>query len=91
MQNGRNDLAQLDELLEELSGETEAQCELLREHLETARVYLVGAMPTEYALNLTLAREVLNCVADQNLRRRLEDFIATSHKNPIPSHSGVAS
>ncbi|MCU1335104.1 MAG: hypothetical protein JWO19_685 [Bryobacterales bacterium] len=69
------DLVRLDQLLEELSQETEAQCELLREHLESARTYLVGSMPTEYALSLKMAGEASNCVSDRNLRTRIENFI----------------
>ena len=69
------DLAELDNLLDELTGETEAQCELLREHLEGARAYLVGAMPTEYALSLRMADEALNCVSNRHLRARIEHFI----------------
>jgi len=69
------DLAELDDLLDELTGETEAQCELLREHLEGARAYLVGSMPTEYALSLRMADEALNCVSNRNLRARIEHFI----------------
>jgi len=69
------DLARLDAILEELSKETEAQCELLREHLESARASLVGSMPAEYALNLNMAGEALNCIADPKLRERIQDFI----------------
>jgi glutamate synthase domain-containing protein 3 len=68
------DLAQLGHLIEELSNETEAQCELLREHLESARISLVGAMPAEYALSMQLAREAANCITDHDLRRRIEKF-----------------
>jgi hypothetical protein len=69
------ELAQLDGFLSELAKETEAQCELLREHLETARAYLIGAMPAEYRFNLKLAGETLNGVEDKNLRDRLRRFI----------------
>ena len=41
------DVAQLNELLEALGKGAEGQCEPLREHLESARVYLVGLMPAE--------------------------------------------
>ena len=68
-------LGRLDEFLEELGAETEAQCELLREHLESARTYLVGSMPAEFDLSLRMARESLNCVSNQELRSRLEHFI----------------
>jgi hypothetical protein len=70
-----NEITRLDGLLDELGNETGAQCELLREHLENARVYLAGLMPDEYALNLKMAEEVLNCVSDENLRRRIQAFI----------------
>lgn len=69
------DLAELDKLLDGLSGESEAQCELLREHLEGARTYLLGSMPTEYALSLRMADESLNCVSNRSLRARIEHFI----------------
>jgi len=70
-----SELTLLDELLSELAAETEAHCDLLREHLETARQYLVGAMPAEYRLNLKLAREILNCISDENLRFKMDRFI----------------
>jgi hypothetical protein len=70
-----DDIARLDGLLDELGKETEAQCEVLREHLESARLYLVGLMPAEYAFSLKMAEEALNCVSDHNLRKRIEDFI----------------
>jgi hypothetical protein len=70
-----NEITRLDGLLDELGNETEAQCEVLREHLESARVYLVGLMPAEYALSLKMAEEVLNCVSDHNLRTRIQAFI----------------
>jgi hypothetical protein len=69
------ELAQLDGFLSELAKETEAQCELLREHLESARAYLVGAMPAEYRFNLKLAGETLDGVEDKDLRDRLRGFI----------------
>jgi hypothetical protein len=48
---------------------------LLREHLESARVYLVGLIPEEYAFSLKMAEEALNCLSDHDLRERIEDFI----------------
>ncbi len=69
------DLNRLDGFLEDLGAETEAQCELLREHLESARTYLVGSMPAEFELSLQMAREGLNCVSNQELRSNLEEFI----------------
>lgn len=80
------DLSRLDEFLEDLGAETEAQCELLREHLEAARTYLVGSMPAEYELSLQMAREALNCVSNQELRLNLENFIH-SHSTKGSSHA----
>jgi glutamate synthase domain-containing protein 3 len=74
------DLAQLDGLLKALGEETDSQCKLLREHLESARVYLVGLMPAEYALSLKMADEALSGIADHNLRARVEDFIRGAEK-----------
>jgi hypothetical protein len=74
------ELAQLDGFLSELAKETEAQCELLREHLESAREYLLGAMRVEYRFNLKLAGETLNGVVDQDLRDRLRAFIQREMK-----------
>ena len=68
-------LTKLDELMSDLAAANEAQCELLREHLEGARVYLVGCMPVEYRLSLELAEEALNCVTNDELRQRIESFI----------------
>ena len=74
------DLAQLDGLLQALGKETGSQCELLREHLESARVYLVGLMPAEYALSLRMAEQALSGVADHKLHARIEDFIRGAEK-----------
>jgi hypothetical protein len=85
----KDDIARLDGLLDELGKETEAQCEVLREHLESARVYLVGLMPAEYAVSLKLAEEVLNCVSNNNLRKRIEAFIrGDSFMGPDPFSKG---
>lgn len=70
-----SELARLDGFLSELAKETEAHCDLLREHLESAREYLLGAMPAEYRFNLKLAGETLNGITDENLRDRLRRFI----------------
>ena len=69
------DLARLDEILKQLDKGTEDDCDLLREHLQSARASLVGSMPAEYALSLNMAGEALNCVSDETLRTRIQDFI----------------
>lgn len=68
-------LTRLDELINEISSPAESECELLREHLETARTYLQGAMPDEYLLSLRLANETLNCISDERRRTRAGELI----------------
>ena len=79
------DVFQLDGLLEELGKEGGVQCEALREHLESARIYLMGLMPAEYALSLQLAGEALSCVSNVDLRARIEEFI---HGTEGRQHAG---
>jgi len=69
------DLARLDEILEQLDPDKQSDCELLREHLQSARASLVGSMPAEYALSLNMAADSLNCISDQTLRARIQNFI----------------
>ena len=81
------DLAELDHLIEELSHETEAPCELIREHLESARISLVGAMPAEYAFCMKLAREAANRITDHDLRTRIEKFTEHASRRDRSSRS----
>jgi hypothetical protein len=69
------DLARLDEILKQLDQGTAGHCDLLREHLQSARTSLLGSLPAEYALSLNMAADALNCVSDQALRTRIQDFI----------------
>ena len=80
-----DEIARLDRLLDELSKdevsrdelgqESPTKCGFLREHLESARVYLLGLMPAKYALSLKMAEGALDCVSDPGLRNRIEQFI----------------
>ncbi len=72
----KTDVDMLDDLLTELAQPAESQCELLREHLESARNYLLGSMPEEYQLSLRLANENLNCINNPDLRHRATDILA---------------
>ena len=65
------DLGRLDEMIAAL----EPGDALLREHLQSARQYLFGAMPEEYLVSLEWARRSLDTVPDGNLRSRLDDAI----------------
>ncbi len=65
----------LDDAINEVSDPAESQCELLREHLEAARIDLLGAMPEEYALNLRMALDALNCIANGDRRERIDRIL----------------
>jgi hypothetical protein len=70
-----SDLAHLDSLISELGhgGDNE----LLLEHLQSARTYLLGAMPGEYALSLDFASEAAQDVHDASLRGRVREEITS--------------
>jgi hypothetical protein len=70
------DVTRLDAVIDEMTDPAESQCELLREHLETARTYLRGEMPDEYVLSLRLADDAVNCIASEERRQRLKRMIA---------------
>ena len=72
----KTDVHRIDTVIDDMSDPSESQCELLREHLETARNYLLGAMPVEYELSLQLATQALDCITDKDRRRRVESAIA---------------
>jgi hypothetical protein len=76
------DAAHLEELVRDLEGRSGAY-DLMREHLDTARMYLLGSMPREYSFNLKLARRLLPKIDDQCLRTRITDFLR-SQKSSIP-------
>src|SRR5579862_2268786 len=50
------DLARLDRLLAEITCFHDPQTDLLVEHLQSARIYLLGAMPDEYEFGLIAAK-----------------------------------
>src|SRR5438477_4849981 len=71
------DLQRLDEWIAALGHSQENRDDLLIQHLQSARAYLLGAMPEEYALSLQNARESLSLVRDEGARRRLEETLST--------------
>lgn len=71
------DLECLDELIAGLGHSQENRDDLLIQHLQSARTYLLGAMPEEYALSLRDAKESLSVVRDESARRRLEGALST--------------
>ena len=69
------DLDTLNELLGELENIPDERVQYLREHLEGARYYVTGAMPAELELNLELAKQSLDALADPALKLRVQHFI----------------
>jgi len=68
------DLTRLDEMIAAL--ERFSNVDLLKEHLQSARQYLLGAMPEEYLLSLGWAKAALDTVPDTDIRGRFGDTIA---------------
>ena len=69
------ELTVLDDLLQEISERTDDADILMREHLEAARYYRVGAMPDEYNFNLGLIRKLLPKIQDRQLHSKIADFL----------------
>ena len=65
------DLMRIDQMVASLGRLREANP--LMEHLHSARVYLLGAMPEEYLLSIELARQVLAVVRDRKLRSSMDE------------------
>ena len=60
------DLKILDEMIADLGGSRAATaCDLLLEHLQAARRYLLGSMPIEYSMCLQQARESLASIPER--------------------------
>ena len=68
-------LARIEELVRDLVGGDDTPRGLMREHLEAARFYLLGAMPSEYQFNLDLAEGLLSELDDKELQDRIRAFL----------------
>jgi hypothetical protein len=66
------DVDRLDELIQ--AAEREKR-DLVMEHLHSARAYLLGAMPGEYAASLQDTLESANQIKDKDLRHRLQETV----------------
>ncbi len=78
-------ITRLDQMIAELEHFLEPNP--LMEHLHSARVYLMGAMPDEYLLSIESARQALNLVPDNKLRSGMDDTLSSlinemSHESP---------
>jgi hypothetical protein len=75
-----SDLCDIEQLLVELGEESNTVPGLMREHLAAARFYLLGSMPEEYGLELTLAEELLSEISDERLRSHIAAFLKIQHR-----------
>ena len=66
-----SDHRRLDELIAFVGGLNSEEAALLMEHLHSARIYLLGAMPDEYAASLQSAKETSQRFSDKPLREAL--------------------
>jgi len=73
----REELARLDEAIAGLDVRLDTPQGLMREHLMSARSYLIGAMPEEYRMTLGMAKEYLPQLEDTLLKSRIEAFLKT--------------
>ena len=63
-------LARLDQMIAELARFRDPSP--LMEHLHSARIYLLGAMPEEYLLSIESAKQVLHVVPDSGFRNGID-------------------
>jgi hypothetical protein len=68
-------LYDMERLMAELSEEPGPYNDLMGEHLDAARFYLLNSMPQEYDVTLQLAREALPDIEGEALRTRIAEFL----------------
>lgn len=82
----RDDLRSLDQLIADIGGagnagtQSRGPCDLLLEHLRSARTSFLGSMRGEYKSSLEEAKVSVACISDKNrqsdLRKRLQVLIS---------------
>src|SRR5579864_7747097 len=65
---GQADLVRIDRLITEIAQSHDVQTDLVVEHLQRARVYLLGAMPDEYQFSLVAAKNVAAELSNTSMR-----------------------
>lgn len=71
----KTDLSRLDKLIDDISVPSETECGMLREHMESARAGLLGGIEEEYLLSLRLADQAVNCISDQDRKKRVTEML----------------
>jgi hypothetical protein len=74
--------SRLEELIAALTNEPHTSYDLMREHLEEARFYLLGAMPDEYRSTLKLAAVLLPDIENRGLRDRIAQLLHDQEARP---------
>jgi hypothetical protein len=74
-QSSEETVAEIEELTRALDGDSGTPSGLMREHLEAARFYLLGSMPSEYEFSLKLASDMLSDIQDSELQARVGAFL----------------
>jgi hypothetical protein len=70
-------LTALDEALKVLEhSPASPETQLVREHIQTARSYLLGAMDAEYSINMELTRQAVQEMPTGESRSRLQDLLS---------------
>ena len=79
-------LSKLDQLLEFLADAPEdEECRNAKEHLQSARTYLLGAMPEEFELSLQMAEEAISAIAQRTVRIEAERMLREVREaRPVP-------
>jgi hypothetical protein len=81
-----SDLERLDHAIAQVGSSQNDERELLFEHLQSARAYLLGAMPDEYEFSLASAKEAAARLNDSSLQRsvmrEVADLLENSHSRP---------
>ncbi len=80
------DLKILDEMIADLGGScAAAACDLLLEHLQAARRYLLGSMPGEYRFCLQQARESVAFIPEKVAGNETKKILRYLIDSEVPS------
>jgi hypothetical protein len=83
-------LTQIEDLMASVESSNDARAGLLREHLQSARCYLLGAMPVEYVTTLELAQKNVDGLSDARLRHKAKQMLTAILEDHLRHHAAVA-